>query len=113
MLLLIDQGLRVLARREIWIAVGIGIVLLLRFAAMTCAFGRFNATFAMAQPLEANAANGIFYYAATLQDTAGWLVLLLTLAAALRSLRGGWRRPDTLTALLLLWIAVGYGIFHS
>jgi hypothetical protein len=51
--------LRVLARREIWIAAGIGIVLLIPFAAMTYAFGRFNATLAMSQPLEANAANRV------------------------------------------------------
>jgi hypothetical protein len=111
LLLLIDQGARVLARREIWIAAGIGIVLLIPFAAMTYAFGRFNATLAMTQPIEANTANSVFYYAATLPDTAGWLVLLLTLAAALRVLRGGWRRPDMLTALLLIWLAVGYGLF--
>jgi hypothetical protein len=111
LLLLIEQGTRFLARRATWIAAAIGVVLLTPFAAMTYAFGRFNATLATAQPLEANTTEGILYYAATLPKTAGWLVLLLTLAAALRALRGDWRRPDTLTILLLLWLAIGYGFF--
>jgi 4-amino-4-deoxy-L-arabinose transferase-like glycosyltransferase len=110
-LLALEQGAKVFLSKEIWIAAGIGVVLLIPFALMTYAFGRFNMTLAVAQPVEDHVTNGAFYYVTSLPQTAGWPVLLLTVAGAAWALRRGLKRPDTLTLLLLIWVVVGFIVF--
>lgn len=112
MVLLMFRGRTLLASREVLIAVGIAVVLLIPFGAMTLEFGRFNASLATDQATDTgNRVSGWLYYATMLPGTAGWLPLLMAPVGIFMSLRPGWRRPDALTTLLLAWFAIGYVFF--